>query len=90
MTFHVAERIQGKLQFMEKQVFGRVGKAVFNVFRRARGGSKLSDSDVVQLRWIVQWLKEALPRILTPEWGKPTVLLFTDGACEADFYGRPV
>jgi hypothetical protein len=83
MTFHVSERIQGKLQFMEKQGFGRAGKAVFDVLRSARGGSKLSDTDVIHLRWIIQWLKKELPRILTSEWGKPTVLLLADGAGES-------
>ena len=76
-----AEELRGKNQFMEKSIFGRAGRCIVQVYDR-RGKSKLDDEDVKDLKWLVEWLETAKPRKLTPMVELPTVLLFTDGACE--------
>ena len=81
--FHFqAEVIRGKVQFMERQVFGRAARAIVRVFDRKQGPPALSIRDVADLEWMSAFLDKAHPRQITPTYNMPTVIVFTDGACE--------
>jgi hypothetical protein len=79
-----AERIRGKLQFMDAQIFGRVGKGLLAVlFKKPPPVDKgLSPNLESQLRPIIQWLTNCSPRKLSPALDRKAVHVFTDGACE--------
>ena len=77
-----AERLRGKVQFMEKSIFGRAGKTVARVFNRRGRSPKINDEDQYDLEWLSTWLTKAAPRSLTPEWNDSNLILFCDGACE--------
>ena len=86
MTGSMCASLQGKLQYMERHVFGRTGKFVT---RALRVGGQLSSStvklgaeDVAAFSAIIGWLRESAPRALAPADFLPPLLLFTDGAEE--------
>ena len=83
-----AERLRGKLQFMDAQIFGRVGKGLLQIFSkpnfdRSRNRSAL-ERDV---QCLIDWLKHSKPRQLSPALDRRVVHVFTDGACEEQSNG---
>lgn len=79
---HQAESLRGKVQFMERSIFGKAGKSISRVYQRRGRAPALTDRDAMDLRWLIVWLSTAVPRRLSPDAGAGTVLIFCDGACE--------
>jgi hypothetical protein len=83
LTRKTSEILRGKLQFVESNLFGKIGKALYtSLFRTDRTTGKLDLSDVQTVNHLILWLKEAKPRKLSPVPHTLPVLIFTDGACE--------
>jgi hypothetical protein len=77
------ESVRGKLQYVDAQVFGRTLKAAMSALDRNRGhGKTFVDIDLSKLRWIIDWLLNSTPRLISPSSVCEPLLLFTDGACE--------
>lgn len=82
-TLKVCDSLKGKLNFMESQIFGRAGRGKLVVFSRcASTGRSFSEDELSVLRWIVEWIRNAMPRPITLSFDAPPLLLFSDGACE--------
>jgi hypothetical protein len=78
-----SEVLRGKLQFVESNLFGKVGKAMYtHLFRADRHLTALDQDDIRITRDLIEWLQEAKPRKLSPLINSVPVLIFTDGACE--------
>ena len=86
----LADKLRGKVQFMEQAIFGRAGKSIIRLYDRSSRGHHLTDRDISDLRWLSSWLGKASPRCLSPMWHLPPVLLFCDGACEFDGADKPL
>jgi hypothetical protein len=85
MSKHDAEVLRGRLQFMEAQIFGRVGKSLFKHFSKShRAASFWSDDIELALIRIRSWLVKSKPRLVSAIANTPTILVFTDGACEPE------
>jgi hypothetical protein len=83
MTHKQAEVLRGKLQYMDTQVFGRVGKSLIKPLYDGSFVSDVLDSySMSVLKELEKWLNTSSPRIITPPPSGPTFLLFTDGASE--------
>ena len=80
------DSLRGKLQYMERQVYGRTGKFVMralDVGGRSRAGTcHLRAADVIAFRTIISWIRTMVPRAVAPTDDLPPLLLFTDGAEE--------
>jgi hypothetical protein len=79
---HESEKLQGQIQFMERSIFGRVGKTVRCLFDRNGKTLSLTSEEIAGFNWLNVWLNAVEPRGLSPNWDKPNSLLFCDGACE--------
>ena len=91
ISTQMLESVRGKLNYIDAQIFGRVGRSVTEVLSRKHGtgsGKSFSDEDLSDIIWLVAWLEDATPRPLTPSNQGPPLLLFTDGACEPTLEGR--
>ena len=78
-----AEVLRGKLQYMDCQVFGRLGKSLIKpLYDQSMVSDTLDEWSLTVLRELDQWLKTSKPRIISPPPFGPTYLLFTDGASE--------
>ena len=63
----VAESVGGKLQFMELQVFGKVGRANRRALDDYINGKGHSPTEILdQLAWALEWIKSAEPRGICP------------------------
>ena len=83
LTRKHAEVLRGKLQFVESNLFGKIGKSMYTrLFRADRLSSNLDRTDTIIVKDLIEWLKEAKPRKLSPVLFSIPVLIFTDGACE--------
>ena len=83
MVKPTADSLRGKLNFMEGQVFGRVGRSALGVFNAdSNGHVQLSPMKIATLEWICSWLDNSVPRAISPTHVGPPLLLFTDGAVE--------
>ena len=86
LTGSMCASLKGKLQYMERHVFGRTGKFVTRALgvggQLSSSTVKLGSSDVVAFAAIIRWLRESVPRALAPADFLPPILLFTDGAEE--------
>ena len=88
MTKAEKESIRGRLQFLERHVFGRVGKFVINALCGAEGEIHChSPGELVErCHEVCNWLSRLSPREIRPSNSTAPVLLFTDGA-EGDVPG---
>ena len=78
-----SEVLRGKLQFLESNTFGKVGKAMYTaLFRTDRRQSPLDVTDIENINNLILWLQTAKPRKLSPVPHTLPVLIFSDGACE--------
>ena len=83
LTRKHSEVLRGKLQFVESNLFGKIGKSMYtHLFRVDRPLVNLNQTDIVTVKDLIDWLKEAKPRKLSPVLHSSPVLIFTDGACE--------
>jgi hypothetical protein len=82
ITSKLAESLVGKLQFMEAQCFGRLGRSYLRCLRKFISTSALlEETDVKEIHALAAWLQKSEPRKISP--GESGVsILFTDGACE--------
>ena len=81
--------LRGKLQYTERQVFGRVGAGLLDKFNRKSrqfAGKRMDPELAGNLLNIIYWLMTAKPRRVRPDHESPPVLIFTDGA-EGDICG---
>ena len=87
-----AERdtIRGRLQFIERHVYGRAGKFFINLLEGGdshyTGKVHYNDECKLGLLSVVVWLQEAKPRQIRPDDDRKPLLFFTDGA-EGDVPG---
>jgi hypothetical protein len=82
LTQKQAESLVGKLQFMEAQCFGRIGRSYLRCVRKfVSHNSKVLESDCKNFLDLATWLETCEPRRLTPA-RQGTNVVFTDGACE--------
>ena len=74
---------RGKMQFLELQLFSRVGRGVRQTLEleAAKSFSKGDEVDLA-LDWITRWISTAEPRLLNPPIDALPQVLFTDGAFE--------
>ena len=78
-----AQKIRGRMQFADSQLFGRCGKRCIKVLGSVADGQSrcLDHSQKLQLKIFQHMLKHAPPRILSHDAGRRT-LLFTDACYE--------
>lgn len=90
ITHRQMESIRGKLQFVESNTFGKVGKAIYTaLFKNTGFPLKLTTRETRLFKLLTAWLTEARPRKVSPIPNLPPALIFTDGACEPDGSGPP-
>jgi hypothetical protein len=90
LTRKHSEVLRGKLQFVESNLFGKIGKSLYtHLFRTDRPSSTINDQDVSVINQLIVWLREARPRKLSPLPHTVPVLIFTDGACEPSQQALP-
>ena len=83
LSLKQAEILRGKLQYMDSQVFGRVGKSLMKpLYDSSVISTKLDDWVLSILTELDFWLRNSKPRLVSPPAFGPTFLLFTDGASE--------
>ena len=91
LTRKHSEVLRGKLQFVESNLFGKIGKSMYTqLFRADRLSASLNKTDTLIVKDLIEWLKEAKPRKLSPVLHSIPVLLFTDGACEPSEHRYPL
>jgi hypothetical protein len=87
---HERDSLRGTLQFLERFVFGRIGKLLIREVEAGAGplyGKKLLDDEAVRsFLEIIAWLKSSEPRALRPFNERRPILIFSDGA-EGDVPG---
>ena len=80
------DSLRGKLQFLERHIFGRAGRLVMrsiDSWRRGEAGFlQLDDEGRILLEAVVVWLRNSAPRAIAPTDERPPLLIFTDGAEE--------
>ena len=85
-------RIFGRLQFAEHHISGRVGKLAMAELRKLEdsrlGVWSLDSRSVEELKLLRFRLCEHPPRVLNSSDSRPSIQIFTDGACEPDKDGR--
>ena len=85
LTCTESESLRSRLNFAEGQVFGRSAKlalqAIGSPVRNGRDCEPLSEEVRFGLRWMLDRIVHAPPRLVTTAW-EPTLMLFVDGACE--------
>ena len=90
MTKLDKESLRGRLQFLERQVFGRLGKFLINrLCGPCLGPSGAAGWSVERYRAAqdtLEWLSSLSPRIISPSGSSMPCLIFTDGA-EGDVPG---
>ena len=75
--------LRGKLQFMDAQIFSRASKSVmFELEVPATANVELTESVEVALKWLAMWIRDAKPRLISPDRDATRAILFSDGACE--------
>jgi hypothetical protein len=83
ITAKQSETLRGKLQYMDSQVFGRIGKSLMKpLYDSSVFKDELDDWSVTLLKELEQWLRNSKPRLVSPPPKGPTFLMFTDGASE--------
>jgi hypothetical protein len=82
MTLKQSEILRGKLQHMDSQVFGRIGKMMKPLYDSSCVAQHLDDWVLTVLLELDTWLVNSRPRTISPPAFGPTFLLFTDGASE--------
>jgi hypothetical protein len=80
-----AQKLRGRLQFAEAQLYGRTGKRCIRVLRDAacRKRSKLDAHHALALRLFVKMMQSGKPRTLSWDDHAP-ILIFTDACYERD------
>ena len=85
LTCKEAESVRSRLNFAEGQIFGRSAKlalqAIGSPVRNGCDSAPLSEEIVFGLRWMLERIVHAPPRVVTTSC-EPSLLLFVDGACE--------
>ena len=83
LTFKESEIFRGKLQFMETNMFGKIGKTLLRKLLFKQTGTRNIDKGLkLVLMDLKSWLEKSLPRYISPRLHSSPVLIFTDGACE--------
>jgi len=83
ISFHDAESVRGKLQYMGGQIFGNVGKGMLSLLSRChKTVNEVSEELREAIVWLRSWIADASPRKISPAYQGQPLLLFTDGACE--------
>jgi hypothetical protein len=84
------DSLRGRLQFLERHVFGRTGKFLINELCGMDGyaggnvgWSQLKDQAA---QCLIHWMRRLSPRSITPAESTKPVVIFTDGA-EGDLHG---
>ena len=79
------ERLRGRLQFLDGQLFGKLAQCAYKSLSRhvAHGGGKLSDHVCAQLAFIVNHIQSGKPRRVTSQLGD-TLMIFVDACFESD------
>ncbi len=91
LSLKEVEVIRGKLQFMEAQAFGKIGKSLLRkLLYRRTAKSQISDQDRIIIQDVIAWLKFSLLRVISPPLHSRPLLVFTDGACEPGQDGKPL
>eukprot|EP00435_Cladocopium_sp_Y103_P052490 s2135_g16.t1 len=85
ITQSEAQRLRGRMQFAESQLFGRTGRRCARALRDAscRNRTKLLSHEVLALRLFVKLLKSGKPRTVCWDPKSPTVI-FTDACYERE------
>ena len=80
-----AQRLRGRMQFAESQLFGRTGRRCIRALRNAasRGRTKLALHEKLALKLFVGLLESGRPRLVTWENRSP-IVIFTDACYEKD------
>lgn len=77
------ESLRGKLQYMDSQVFGRLGKSMMSaLYDSGLHSRKFTDDDSSTLLAIKHWLLNAEPRCISPDNNYGSIIIFTDGSSE--------
>ena len=80
-----AQKLRGRMQFAESQLFGRTGKRCIRILSAFAEGSrcKLEHHDIKFLECFVRLLQDSPPREIS-SFSKHTILIFTDACYEKD------
>ena len=80
------ESLRGKLQYLERHIYGRAGKMIMKAIDDLRGDGSgdlvLGKDDVGLFSLVISWLETSQPRGVAPTDRRPPLLIFTDGAEE--------
>ena len=80
-----AQRLRGRMQFSEAQIYGRTGKRCTRALKEAasRRRTKLTDAEILALKLFVKLLQRGKPR--TVSWdARQSLVIFTDASYERD------
>jgi hypothetical protein len=78
-----AEILRGRLQYMDSQVFGRLGKSLMKpLYEQSMVSDSLDEWSIQVLKELIVWLQQSKPRMVSPPPFGPVYLLFTDGSSE--------
>ena len=85
LTQNDAQRLRGRMQFAETQLYGRTGKRRIRALREAacKRRAKLLDYEKLSLRVSVKLLRSGKPRTVCWD-NRPPVVIFTDACYERD------
>ena len=80
-----AQKLRGRMQFAESQVYGRTGKRCIACLRdfASRRRTKISMRDAIFLRLFLSLIKSDEPRVISLHPPK-SVVLITDACCERE------
>ena len=84
-----AQKLRGRMQFAESQIYGRTGKRCIGALKdfACRRRTDLLDREVTFLKLFVSLMKSDVPREVTTE-HKPSVVIITDACYERDSRDR--
>ena len=85
ITLPDAQKLRGRMQFAEAQLYGRTGKRCLQALRDAccRKRTKFVDHEILSLRLFAKMLEMGKPRVITWDKRDPLVI-FTDACYERD------
>ena len=80
-----AQKLRGRMQFAESQIFGRTGNRCINCLKdfSCRRRSKMCDRDATFLKFFLSLLKSDAPRIISKRLPE-SIVMITDACYERD------